>query len=100
MDVLDYCKNMEIELTAWKAKMFDAMNQIDKLPTGSKEKVFPQIEELKMMLLDLEDRITKLKTECPTEWSPIREEVGEKVDTLRGKYGQVMEVMSLGDFGG
>jgi len=100
MDVMDYCKNMEIELTAWKAKMFDTMNKIDKLPTGSKEKIFPQVGELKMIITELDDRISKLKAECPTEWSPIKEEVDEKVDTLRGKYGQVMEVMSLGDFGG
>lgn len=100
MDVMDYCKNMEIELTGWKAKLFDAMNKIDKLPTGSKEKMFPQIEELKMIVSDLEDRVTKLKTECPSEWSPVQKEVDDKVDTLRGKYGEVLKVMSLGDMGG
>jgi len=100
MEVMDYCRNMEIELTAWKAKMFDLMTKIDNLPTGDKQKVFPQVGELKMILTDLEDRITKLKTECPTEWSPIKDELEGNVDTLRGKYGQVMEVMSLGDFGG
>jgi hypothetical protein len=91
---------MEIELTAWKAKMFDAMNKIDKMPTGDKEKLLPQLGELKMIVVDLDDRISKLKTECPSEWSPVKEEVDIKVDTLRGKYDKVMEVMSLGDFGG
>ena len=100
MEVMDYCRNMEIELTAWKAKMFDVMHRIDKMPTGSKEKIFPEVGELKMIITDLDDRISQLRTECPTEWSPIREEVDTKVDTLRGKYGQVMEAMSLGDFGG
>ena len=31
MEVMDYCRNMEIELTAWKAKMFDVMSKIDKI---------------------------------------------------------------------
>lgn len=100
MDVMDYCRDMEIELTAWKAKLFDAMNKIDKLPTGSKEKVFPQIEGLKIIVSELDDRVTKLKTECPSEWSPIKKEVDDKVDTLRGKYGEVLKVMSLGQMGG
>lgn len=100
MDVMDYCRDMEIELTTWKAKLFDTMNKIDKLPTGSKEKVFPQIEGLKIIVSELDDRVTKLKTECPSEWSPVKKEVDDKVDTLRGKYGEVLKVMSLGQMGG
>jgi len=100
MEVMDYCRNMEIELTAWKAKMFDVMSKIDKLPSGDKNKVLPQVGELKMIVSDLDDRISKLKTECPTEWSPIKDDVEGNIDTLRGKYDQVMEVMSMGYFGG
>ncbi len=100
MEVMDYCRNMEIELTAWKAKMFDVMSKIDKLPSGDKDKVLPQVGELKMIVTDLDDRIAKLKTECPTEWSPIKDDVEGNIDTLRGKYDQVMEVMSMGYFGG
>ena len=31
MDVKDFCSAMESEMTAWKAKMYDAMRKIDQL---------------------------------------------------------------------
>ncbi len=30
MDVKDYCSNVDMELTVWKAKIFDAIRKADK----------------------------------------------------------------------
>ena len=91
MDVQDYCKGMETEMTAWKAKLYDVMRKVDSLGTAEKEKVLPNIEDLHMFLEEMSDRIEKLKTECPSDWSPIKKEIeGGSVD-MRGKYEETMD---------
>ena len=91
MDVQDYCKGMETEMTAWKAKLYDVMRKVDNLGTAEKEKVLPNIEDLHMLLEEMSDRVEKLKTECPSDWSPVKKEIeGGSVD-MRGKYEETME---------
>ena len=75
MDVLDYCKGLETEMTAWKAKLYDVMRKVDKLGSAEKEKVLPNIEDLHIYLEEMSDRIEKLKTECPSDWSPMKKEI-------------------------
>lgn len=91
MDVQDYCKSMETELTAWKAKIYDVMRKVDKLGSAEKEKVLPNIEDLHMLLEEMSDRVVKLKTECPSDWSPIKTEIDEGSIDMRGKYEETME---------
>ncbi len=91
MDVQDYCKGMETEMTAWKAKLYDVMRKVDLLGSAEKEKILPNVEDLHMFLEEMTDRIEKLKTECPSDWSPDKKEIeGGSVD-MRGKYEETME---------
>jgi len=82
---------METELTDWKAKLYDVMRKVDKLGTAEREKVLPNIEDLHMLLEDMSDRVVKLKTECPSDWSPIKAEIDEGSIDMRGKYEETME---------
>ena len=91
MDVLDFCKGMESEVTAWKAKLYDAMRKVDKLGSAEKEKVLPNIEDLHMLLEEMSDRVENLKTECPSDWSPVKEEIETGSVDMRGKYEETME---------
>jgi hypothetical protein len=91
MDVKDYCNSMETELTAWKAKLYDVMRKVDKLGTAEKEKVLPNIEDLHILLEEMSDRVVKLKTECPSDWSPVKAEIDEGSIDMRGKYEETME---------
>jgi hypothetical protein len=91
MDVQDYCKGMETELTAWKAKLYDVMRKVDRLGTAEKEKVLPNVEDLHMLLEEMSDRVVKLKTECPSDWSPIKKEIDQGSVNMRGKYEDTME---------
>jgi len=90
MEVLDYCRSIETELTAWKAKFYDMSRKIDRLGTAEKERVLPNVEDLHIFLTELEDRIGQLKTECPTEWSPIKSEIDNAHIDMRGKYEETM----------
>ena len=37
MDVKDFCSGMEMELTAWKAKIYDTWRKFDKLGTSERK---------------------------------------------------------------
>ena len=90
MDVQDYCKGMETEMTAWKAKLYDVMRKVDQLGSAEKEKVLPNIEDLHMLLEEMSDRVEKLKTECPSDWSPMKSDIDEGSVDMRGKYEETM----------
>ena len=91
MDVKDYCKGMETEMTAWKAKLYDVMRKVDKLGSADKEKVLPNITDLHMLLEEMTDRVETLKTECPSDWSPDKKQIEEGSVNMRGKYEETME---------
>ena len=91
MDVQDYCKGLEMEMTAWKAKLYDVIRKVDKLGSAEKEKVLPNIEDLHMFLEEMTDRVEKLKTECPSDWSPIKKEIEDSSINMRGKYEATMD---------
>jgi predicted nuclease with TOPRIM domain len=91
MDVQDFCKGMEVEMTAWKAKLYDVMRKVDKLGSAEKEKVLPNIEDLHMFLEEMSDRVETLKTECPSDWSPVKKDIEEGTTDMRSKYEETME---------
>lgn len=90
MDVQDYCKGLEMELTAWKAKLFDMIRKVDKLSTGDKEKMLPNIQDLNIIVTELEDKISVLETECPADWSPQKKEIEAAHIDMRSKYEETM----------
>ena len=100
MDVKSYCDSLVIELTGWKAKVYDVVRKLDKMSSGDKQKVVPQVVELHMIIEELDDRIDRLKRECPTEWQPAKIELESKVSKLQTKWEKVWQNISPGDFGG
>ncbi len=91
MEVKDYCKGVESELTSWKAKLYDVNRKIETLPGSARDKVLGNIGDLNNLLTEMEDRIEKLRTECPTEWSPIKKEVDDAHVDMRSKYEETLE---------
>ena len=93
MEVKDFCSAMESEMTAWKAKMYDAMRKIDKLGSAEKEKILMNVQDLNMIMDDMAQRVEQLRTECPTDWSPIKKDVEQGSVDMRGKYDETMEAI-------
>ena len=93
MDVKDFCSGMEMELTAWKAKMYDAMRKIDKLGSAEREKVLMNLQDLNMIMDDMAQRVEQLRTECPSDWSPVKKEIEQGTVDMRGKYEDTMEAI-------
>ena len=53
-----------------------------------------------MLIEELDDRIDRLKRECPIEWQPAKIELESKVSRLKTKWEKVWQNISPGDFGG
>ena len=82
MEIQDYCRSLHIELTGWKAKVYDLMQRLDRVYTGDKGKVASRVNGLHIIVEELSNRILQLETECPTDWQPVRVEIQNKLQTL------------------
>lgn len=100
MDIQSYCDNVGIELTGWKARLYDVVRKFDNLNTSQKEKVAPIVQDLHMTLQELSDRIDKLARECPTEWNPKKSEIEGIMSNLRDGWESAWDTMSGADVGG
>lgn len=100
MELQDYCRNVQIELTGWKAKVYDVMRRLDRVDTGDKGKIVSQVNDLHIVVEELDDRISQLERECPSEWSPVREEIQNKLQTLGYKWEEAWQGAAGGDVGG
>lgn len=86
MEVKNYCKNLEMELTGWKARLYDVVKTIDRKPTGDKQKLLEDIEGFHILMTELDDRIDQLRSECPTDWNEQRREIQTRIDELQSKW--------------
>ncbi len=100
MEVESYCDSLNIELTGWKAKVYDVVRKLDKVSSGDKEKVVPMVNELHMIIEELSDRSDRLKKECPTQWEPEKIEMDGKFSQLETHWREVWQNVSPADFGG
>ena len=100
MNTQEYCTNVEHELADWREKLGAIDHHIEGLSCGAKEKMLGNIEELHMVMAEIDDRITALKTSCPTEWRPVRDEISARMKGFGEKYAfATKEVVDYG-FGG
>jgi hypothetical protein len=83
MDVTSYCDTLEKQLVGWKAKIYDVIQMVDKLPANEKEDLFPSIRSLHSMVEEINGELQQLKTACPADWSPSRNTIDDKMSELR-----------------
>ncbi|MFO8084977.1 MAG: hypothetical protein R6U27_11730 [Desulfobacterales bacterium] len=91
MELKDYCKGVQMELTTWKARLYDINRKIEKLPGVARDKILGNIGDLNNLLTEMEERIDKLETECPTEWSPVKKELDDAHVDMRSKYEETLD---------
>ena len=100
MRVKDYCDGVAIELSGWKAKMYDVVRKLDKVSSGDKQRVVPLVNELHMVLEELDDRVGRLRSECPTQWQPDKIDIENKFQVIKTKWEEVWDKVSPADIGG
>jgi len=96
---------MEAELTAWKANVYDIVRKMEELSGGAREKVFPNIEDLHMLIAEMDDRIDQIRDNCTPETGiddikTDRELFNKSLGTLRVTAEEAMHGLGAGNFGG
>ena len=100
MEVKDYCKAMLAEVSAWKEKL-EAMKKVaDSYGTEQKEKILPLIGQIEQEVASAQMRVEKLESECPSDWSPMKNNLGEFFGTIRSSFHRTWRDLSPGEVGG
>ena len=82
MDVMDYCSALQQDLTVWKAKIYDIIKALDKMPSNAKGKAASSVDDLHNVVDNIDSRIKKLQRECPVDWGPEKVELEKKFKEL------------------
>jgi len=105
MKARNCCKTMEMELTGWKAIVYDIARKMDSLSGGHKEKIRSHIEDLHMLIAEMDDRIDQIRENCTPETGmddiqTDREAFHKSISTLRVTMEEAMQGLGSGNFGG
>ena len=94
MKVEDYCKAMHAEVSAWKEKLEAMKKTADSFGSEQKEKVLPLIGQLEQEVVSAQLRVEQLENECPSDWSPIKNELDELFGTIGSNLDRKFQEMS------
>ena len=105
MRALNCCKTMEMELTAWKAMIYDIVRNMEKLPGGEKEVILPNIQDIHILIEEMDERIDGIRERCTPETciddiKTDREKFKVDISSLRVKVEDAVDVLGAGNFGG
>ena len=100
MEVKDYCKAMLAEVSAWKEKL-EAMKKVaDTYGSAEKEKILPLIGQLDQEVSTAQSRVNQLENECPSEWSPVKNELDDLFGTVGSSVDRAWKDLDAGSVGG
>ena len=99
MDAKSYCDSVRIELTQWKAKLYDVIRKTESLSSDDKTKVGPTVDELNTIVDDLNGRIELLALECTVECNGQKDEIDGKISQINDKWKDVWGVMGETEYG-
>ena len=83
MDVSVYCDTLEKQLSGWKSQLYDVIRIVDKLSDENKETVYPSIRGLHSIVDEIDSEVEQLRTACPADWSPNRQNIDSKMAELQ-----------------
>jgi hypothetical protein len=101
MDARNCCKTMEMELTVWKAMIYDIIRKMEQLSGGAKENVLSDMQDMYALVDDMDKRIEQIREKCSPETGieavqPERRKFVGDIDSLRSKVDDAMKVLSSG----
>ena len=82
-----------MELTGWKAKLYDVMRKLEKVSSGDKEKVLSHLNGFNIIFEELDARSAKLSKECPVSWGPDKLEVDGALGQIRSNWKELWDKM-------
>jgi hypothetical protein len=91
MEVSAYCSALETQLTGWKARIYDVLRVVDRLPNAQKETAFASIRNLHAIVDEINAELENLRTACPADWSPSRATIDRRMADLRDTLRRLSE---------
>lgn len=85
MDAKYFCDAMSSELTGLKARIYNVIREMDRMPQDQKEAAASGLAEMNGLVDDLKSRIDELNNECPADWGAQREEIESIKSNLTDK---------------
>ena len=65
-----------------------------------KEKILPLVGQLEQEVTTAQMRVQQLETECPSDWSPIKNELDDLFGTIGSSVDRAWRDLSPGEVGG
>lgn len=96
--VQSYCKGVEMELSIWKARLYDVLANADK--AEGKAGFADTLNLIKSTVREIEMLNSQLAAECSMDITAQEKALGGKLALLRSKYTEALSVISPGYFGG
>ncbi len=100
MEIRDYCKNVDTELSRWQGEINCLLHRMDHMPTSDKERMFEDINGLHIIATEMDDRIASLRTHCPIAWEPERMDGPPHVAESFSSFNDTSNIFFDYDFGG
>lgn len=100
MEVKDYCKAMKAEVSAWKEKLEAMKKAADSYRSAQKEKILPLVGQLDQEITAAQARVDQLENECPSDWSPMKNELDDLFGTIGSKVDRAWKELEGGNVGG
>jgi len=105
MKARNCCKTMEMELTAWKAIVYDIARKMTKSSAPANADLNALIGDLHIMIEEMDARVEDIRQKCTPETglediASEREAYDHTLVTVRMKANEAMQVLGAGDFGG
>lgn len=100
MEVKDYCKAMLAEVSAWKNKLEAMKKTADTYGSQQKEKILPLIGQLEQEVTAAQMRVSQLETECPSDWSPMKNDLDDLFGTVGSNVNRAWKQLEPGNIGG
>ncbi|MFV0422744.1 hypothetical protein [Oleidesulfovibrio sp.] len=92
-----YCKGLEMELNAWKARLYDVL-AVDK--DKSTQEFADTLDHIKSTVREMEMLVETMRNECPMSLTGPEAQMAGMLNSLRTHYSKALSVISPGYFGG
>lgn len=100
MDLKDYCRNVDMELSQWQEKLHTVVSKMDSMPTSAKQRMYEEVNDLHILLTEMDDRIERLRTECSISWQPEEDEATPTIAGSSRRFNDATDVHFDYNFGG
>ena len=101
MNNSEFCRDIDRELSSWCDHLQSSISKFDQVPSIDKYKLTDHIGGLNILLVELQDKISELRTTCPLGQVPSSERLSDDiVGEPRYLYKESSGVHYDYDFGG